>query len=320
MHVAGENVEARWRALWDASPQRSSFSRLDYVRAVAAAADLEVGVHFVEEDGVPSAGAAVTWRKRGPYRIVTVPPFTPFTALMLRAGVAASDVHSRSSSFGALLRDLERSYDAVQIHLHPSISDVRPATWGGWDARPLYTYVLPIERDADVTAGWSNGAARNFHGARSEYELVEGREAAAAALALCRESYARHGRSAPLPLGALKNLVAATTALSRPYAVRRLGGERRIDAAVILLSDAGRAYYWIAGGRPGNGMTVLIGELLSRFDPAEVALFDFVGANTPTIAEFKRRFGSRLETYYSLRYYGRRDLRLLYMLRGLISS
>ena len=320
MHAAGETVEERWGALWDASPQRSPFSRLEYVRAVAAAADLEVGVHFVEEDGVASAGAAVTWRKRGPYRIVLVPPFTPFSALMLRGRVPASDVHSRSSSFGALLRDLERSYDAVQLHLHPSIADVRPATWAGWEARPLYTYVLPIERDANVTDGWSNSTARNFRGARSEYEVLEGREAAAAAIALCRESYARHGRSAPLPVGALKNLVAGTTTLNSPYAVRRLDGERRIDAAVILLSDAGRAYYWIAGGRPGNGMTVLIGELLSRFDPAEVALFDFVGANSPAIAEFKRRFGSRLENYYSVQYYARKDVQLLYMMRSLISS
>lgn len=315
MPAATEKVEERWGTLWDASPQRSPFSRLDYLRAVAAAAGQELSIHIVEDEGSISAGAALTWKRRGPYRMALVPPFTPFSALLLRDQTLASDVHSRSSSFGRLLRELERSYHAVHLHLHPTIRDIRPATWGDWKAHPLYTYVVPFDRDGDAMRRWSASTARNYRTARDSFELIEGPEAAAAAIELCRASYARHGRSAPLSESALKKLVTETTNLHESFAVRRRSDGRPVDAAVVVLNAADRAYYWIAGSRPGNAMTVLIGELFARFDPERVREFDFVGANTPTIAEFKRRFGSTLESYYGLSYYRRKDLELLEVIR-----
>lgn len=315
MPVATEKVEERWGALWDASPQRSPFSRLDYLRAVSAAAGQELSIHVVEDEGSIAAGAALTWKRRGPYRMALLPPFTPFSALLLRDRTLGTEVHSRSSSFGRLLRELETSYDAVHLRLHPTIRDVRPATWGDWKVHPFYTYVVSFERDGDAMKGWSSSTARNYRTARDSFEIIEGTEAAAAAIELCQASYARHGRSAPLSETALKKLVTETSTLHESFAVRRRSKGRPIDAAVVILNAAGRAYYWIAGSRPGNAMTVLIGELFARFDPERVREFDFVGANTPTIAEFKRKFGSTLESYYGLRYYRRKDLQLLEVIR-----
>lgn len=313
------SVEERWRALWEISPQRSPFSRLEFLRAAAGAAGLDLNVHFVDSEGLDTAGAAVTWRKRGPYRTVILPPYTPFSALLLRESTAASDVHARSSPFGAILRELERNYDAIQLHLHPSIVDVRPAIWRDWAAHPLYTYIFPLDDGSGIVERWSSSAARNYKTARDGYELYEGTEAAAAAIRLSVDSYARHGRSAPLSKDALATLIDGTKELSTAYAVRRLDETRRTDAAVIVVADAGRAYYWIAGSLPGNAMTVLVGELLARLSTKE-RTFDFVGANTPSIAEFKRRFGCTLETYYRIVFYGRRDLRFLYMFREFLGA
>lgn len=316
MPVATENVEKRWEALWLASPQRSPFSRLDYLHAVADAAGLELSVHFVGE-GDNEAGAAVTWRRRGPYRSVVVPPFTPVSALLLRDAVPDSEVHARSSPFGAILRELEQHYHAVHLHLHPTLSDVRSAVWRGWKAQPLYTYVRELADRPRVTEGWSSSAARNFRSNREAYEVVTGPDAATAAAALCEASYARHGRTAPLARASLEHLVGRTAGFHAAYAVRRRDGSRRVDAAVLLLMNGGRAYYWVAGSIPGSGMTVLIGELFADLAAGVTPLFDFMGANTPTIAEFKRRFGCRLETYYAIRYYSRLDVALLHHAREL---
>lgn len=309
------HVEERWRALWEDSPQRSPFSRLAYLRAVSSAVGLNLSVHFVDVDGVDEAGFAATWKRQGPYRTVVVPPFTPFSALLLRHRPAESDIHARSSPFGAILREVEHHYDAAHLQLHPSIRDVRPAQWRKWDAHPLYTYVVDLKEGVDVLAGWSASSARNYRTARDDYELIEGIKAVSAAIRLSRESYARHGRTAPLSEDALRRLADGTGKFSRAYAVRRKDASKRVDAAIVTLADAGRAYYWIAGSIPGSGMTVLVGDVLTRLDRQTTQLFDFVGANTPTIAEFKRRFGCRLENYYRIVYYGRRDLQLLHMLR-----
>ena len=79
-------------------------------------------------------------------------------------------------------------------------------------------------------------------------------------------------------------------------------------AGVALLHDGEQAFYWIAGSVPGPSMTVLIGRLLLELKAAGVDCFDFAGANTPSIAEFKRRFGATLTPYFAVT---RRPNRLL---------
>ncbi|MEX0599100.1 MAG: GNAT family N-acetyltransferase, partial [Rhodothermales bacterium] len=99
------------------------------------------------------------------------------------------------------------------------------------------------------------------------------------------------------------------------FAVRHKSSDE-IHAAVVILNDGRTAYYWIAGSRPGDGMTVLIGELLPRLFNQGIELFDFMGANTPGIAEFKRKFGARLVPYFALTRC-REDLTLLRTLRNM---
>ncbi len=306
--------EAAWERLWQDSPQRSAFARLDYVRAAAAAAGLSVALHFVEEDGELAAGAAVTWRKRGPYRAAVVPPFTPYSALLLRSQPSESDIHAQSSALNKILVELERSYDLTILHLHPSVADVRAATWRGWKTDPLYTYVRRAA-ERELLDGWSEGTARAFRAARSDYEIIEGDSAAAAAMRLCRESYARHRRRPPLSVSALEQFVRQTASNHRAFGAVTKDGD--VEAAIVMLSDPARSYYWVAGSRPGHAMTVLVGEVLSRL---ETPVWDFMGANTPGIAEFKRRFGCELESYHRITFYSRKDVALLHHLRTLFRT
>ncbi len=61
---------------------------------------------------------------------------------------------------------------------------------------------------------------------------------------------------------------------------------------------------------------VLLGHILPRLRDDGIEQFDFVGANTPSIAEFKRHFGPVLTPYFYLEKITRPELRLLYRLKG----
>ena len=305
-------VQDRWRALWASSPQRSPFSRLEYVRALGDATGLRVGVHFSE-----GAGAAVTWRRRGPFREVVLPPLTPFSALLLEAHPRDSDVHARTSALETILELLEREYDGVHLHLPPSIPDVRAAQWRGWTATPLYTYCA-TESGPD---GWSAGTARTYRAGRDDYELVEGTEAAGAAARFVAASYGRRDRALPLDERSIPALVERLkeAGLATSFAVRFKASSQMHAGIVLLRAETdSNAYYWIAGSRPGSGMTVLIGEVLAHLFRSGVETFDFVGANTPSIAEFKRRFAGRLVPYFRLIRYDRRELKILHIFRKML--
>ena len=134
---------------------------------------------------------------------------------------------------------------------------------------------------------------------------------------LCAESYRRHQRNAPAAESQLVALIQQlqTAGAARVFAATA-SGENAPSGGVIVLHDGRTAHYWIAGSRPGPAMTVLLGKLLPRLRDEGLEVFDFVGANTPSIAEFKRHFRPRLTPYYHVEKISRLELRLLQCLRN----
>jgi hypothetical protein len=291
---------ARWGELWERSPQRTPFSTLTYVRALAATLRLGGEIHLVEEGGLDAAGAVALWRRRGPYKEMVLPPVTPFSAFLLRSVPDESSYHDRGSPFEALLGLLQARYDSVRLRLPPQLTDVRPAQWRGWRTRTYYTYHVPLE-EGDPVERWTSSARRTFRRGEEMYHAIEDPAAGHLVAHLCSESYARHNRRPPLSQDRLEVLI-ERLALDRNVRLfvvsPRSGGDPEGGLAVLL--DGHIATYWIAGSRPGPAMTVLLGVILRQLQQDGLHVFDFVGANTPSIAEFKRKFGSVLVPYFHL--------------------
>lgn len=317
--VDDERAQARWEALWAASPQRSPFSALPYVRAVAEVIGVQVEMHLVEDEGTDAAGALVLWRRRGPYRQVVVPPFTPYAALVTRDAVDEAAVHARRSPLEALAHALERRFHLLRFALPPAFTDMRPFLWRGWTARPFYTYHLPLAGPEPLAARWSSNARRTYQKEAGGFRLDEpsGRDAAATVAQLCAGSYARHGRRPPLDAGRLGDLIvrAREAGLVRLFTVTPEGADRP-SGGLAVLHDGREAAYWAAGSEPGAAMTVLLGKALPHLCRDGLSRLDFVGANTPSIAEFKRRFGPILVPYYRVETVTRPELALFFRMKG----
>lgn len=313
-------AQTLWSELYEQSPQRSAFATLDYLRAVAAAAGRPLELRIALEGGRPVAGTGLLWRRRGPFREVLVPPFTPYSALLLATSDDEAAVHGRRSVLELLLAHLERHYDRVRLHLHPSVIDVRAAQWRGWTVRPFFTYVLDA-RDPAGERRWSSSTRRRFERSRAAYEVAVTSSRAADVARCCRMSYERQGRRLPVAPQALEHLVATLAAAGHADVLTATlmattPGADAPEGALALLRDDRSAYYWAVGSLPGDAMTVLLGSAAAHARSLGLCEFDLVGANTPSIAEFKRRFGPELRPYYALTFERRRVLRILSALRG----
>lgn len=307
-------AQARWRVLWEASPQRSAFSSLPYARAASEAFGAACEMHLVADEEGDAAGALAFWRQRGPYREVVIPPLTQYGALLLRQTPAEAEVHARRSALEALLAALEARFAVLRFFL--AITDVRPASWRGWRVQPVYTYLLPLDDD-DLPGRWSSATRRTFRKHGDAYRVQERADAAPAIVHLCAESYRRHGRRFPADAPRLLPLVDTLRdeGQVRLFTATPTEGETP-EGGLVVLHDGRTAHYWIAGSAPGPAMTVLLGHTLPRLRDDGLQQFDFVGANTPSIAEFKRHFGPALTPYYYLEKITRPELRLLYRLKG----
>lgn len=321
--LPAEDIDTQhaWRALWEKSPQRSPFSQLSYARAVSDALDFSfsvIGLFSDPDRDELLAGAILFERQRGLYREVVIPPFTQYSPVLFAGQIEDTLIHARASSFDLLLETLENRYGKVALHLHPTLRDVRTMNWAGWNTKPLYTYTLELNNEEQLLADWSSSTRRTFRKSRSDYHIEESPVSASDIVNLCSSSYARHGRSFPVKDTAAVKMIdrMQQEGCARLFTATDHRSEK-IEAGLAVLHDGETAYYWIAGSQPGNAMTVLLGTVLPMLYRDGLRRFDFVGANTPTIAEFKRRFGSQLVPYYRVEKVMHPALRLLFRFIGI---
>ena len=293
-----------WNVLADTCSQASPFAHLAFAEAVRE--HLGIGYRLIavpDADNNIRAGVMAFERQVLMQRRAVTPPFTPFTSVLFAAGPSEHEITSGISAYEPLLDALEERYGYADLRLHPSLTDVRAISWRGWNVQPFYTYCLNLGDESEVLERWSAGARRTFLRDRPLYEVVEHPNGIEEIVELCLGSYRRHGRDLPLEPERLAGLAAHLQTRGRARAFTAYpvaGGEA--EAGVVILHDRTTAYYWIAGSRPGSAMTVLLGNVLPRLHRLGLRRFDFMGANTPGIAEFKRRFGPSLVSYYRIQF------------------
>lgn len=281
--------DARYAAHWARSPDRSPFSHPAALAAFAQAFGLPVSVLAVEAGGEWTAAVPVFKKKKGPFVASALPPLCPVHRPLLAAPLAEAETHARTSPLDNLLSRLDGETDQATLAL--GAGDLRPYLWAGWTVTPRSTYRLDLADD--VEAGFSSSTRRTIRKESGAFECVEDPALASEAVRLMLASYARQGSDLGLSEPALVGLAEALqdAGLARTFAARRGG---TTEAAIIAATDEHTAFYWIAGSEPGPAMTVLLAHTLRQLAEDGVETFDFVGANTPSIAEFKRRFGPTL--------------------------
>lgn len=318
LSVEDAAVREAWQRLWEKSPQRSPFSTLAFAEAVSRHFGLDlslIGVSSECRERVLEAGALLFHRKRGPYRETVLPPFTPYSAVLLDDTTDGAAVHDRQSPFEVLLSGIESQFGRIILHLFPSVTDVRPASWRSWRVRPLFSYTIPLDPEETLIARWSESARRTFKKGREAFIISEETDLSETIVGLSAQSYERHRRGYPAEIEAIRRVMdeLCEQQLVRLF-IARSKSEGEPKAGLAVLHDGKTGYYWIAGSLPGDAMTVLLGCVLPRLRGDGLERFDFVGANTPSIAEFKRRLGAELVPYYRAEKETRPELRLLYRL------
>ncbi|WP_412068191.1 GNAT family N-acetyltransferase [Rubrivirga sp. IMCC43871] len=288
MTVRLSPADPRYAALWDASPDRTPFAHPAALAAYADAFGLAPAVLAVEDEGALLAAVPVFEKRRGPFVAASLPPLCPVLAPLLAAPLGEADTHARRSPLDRLLAGLGDAVDQATLALGPG--DLRPYAWAGWALTPRSTYRLDL--GDGPAAGFSSNVRRTVRRDADAFVVSDDGDPGEA-VRLMAEGYARGDAELGIDLGAATGLAQAfvTSGLARTFAATRDG---TTEAAIVVASDGRTAYYWIAGSTPGPAMTVLVADVLARLAAEGVAAFDFCGANTPSIAEFKRRFGAQL--------------------------
>ena len=307
------DVAARdaYAALAAVSPQRTAFAGLAFADAACAAFTLTGRIALdVDASGQAFIGALLFEKRTGPFLRAVVPPLVPYTGPLLRDSVGLAS----AARVGAFLAAVTARYDAVAFQLPPSVGDVRPFTWAGFDATPRYTYWG--ETAAGLAAPYvrkmvrENGPARADGSVRASGTATRiDADAAPDVVRAMQRSLARAGRPLPIDAACVERLVRGLVAAGAARIVVAETTAERVGA-VAVLADGRTGHFWAGAGEPGPSMLLMMAEAARGLAADGVGAFDLVGANIARLSTFKRRFGLPLAVYYRVVWTGSRALRL----------
>lgn len=295
---------AAWDEFVRTATGRTVFSTSEWLECAQQAIGRPVRIYGCYHKGNLVAGVTGIERKQGPFRLYTTPDLCPHGGF-LYAPVAsespAKPESEHSSATKVLAAFLTRRYHSVQLAHAPAIVDMREFIWSDWEVQPRYTYYIPLD-DPEAIWGRMERRVRTVirkaenegfgcrQGADTEqlrrlYELV----------------YAGQPGRAPVAPEVVERFAAAAQqkGLTETHLVESTSGEAA--SIVVFAHGIDCVHAWVAGADPafreGGATSLLYWKFLEQ---ANASRFDFVGANIPAIAFFKRGFGGELVAYSSV--------------------
>lgn len=182
--------------------------------------------------------------------------------------------------------------------------DVRPFSWNDFDATPLYTYFLDIDRpEEELKRSFSKSLRRYLDPDDPErYDISTlGTDGIRFIYEQTRARYEAQDKRLRVPLDYVIDLFETVpNGRIHPY-VATVDGERA--SGILVLEGQSTIYYSIGGGKPD--IEYPINDLLhwriirdARERGAET--YDLHGADSPRISEYKAKFNPELRAYYDL--------------------
>ncbi len=196
-----------------------------------------------------------------------------------------------------------------QVHLPPSIQDVRPWQWAGFQVHPRYTFVVDFPFRRDVMS--KQVRARIRHCERDGYR-VERTTDMAAIFSCIKAAELRNNYNLGLQL---EDLLLARSLLGDDHLIGYVGYSPQGDPASATLNlhvPGTTAVGWI-GGTKSEYLTSGIADLVEAVSydglaELDATGLDLCGANLPGVAAYKSSLGARLVPYYSIEGYSPRRL------------
>lgn len=257
----------------------------------------------VYRNGQLMAGLSGIETQRAGMRRFSTPVLTPHGGLLLAPVVGKGPAKAESEGQRAaelLIVHLRQEYHHCVLAHAPAVGDMRPFTWAGWEVRVRYTYQMGL---GDREGLWERLERRT----RTVIRKAEGkgfRVLPTEDMALFRQQYERlyahQGGRPPVDAGVAQRFAEAACRAGLARGLKVESTEGQVVAVVIFVCGAEGSYAWVAGADPELNHTGATSLLYWKYFEQEQGRFDFVGANLPAIAFFKRGFGGELVPYFAV--------------------
>jgi GNAT acetyltransferase-like protein len=208
------------------------------------------------------------------------------------------------AALSALALRIRNECRSAKLDLRPGWSDLDPFVRSGWLAEQRFTFVSDLTSDVDRAAAPAvRRRARIAASAGVEFDALV---APADFVDIWRRNCIRRNIGVFLDPEALTALLARIVIDGMGEILGARLPDGRLAAANAILYDDDFAYFWLSGfdpQEPHRGASNQLCHLRTlRRAGQRVDRFDWLGANTPGVTEYKASFGPSRVGYFRLRY------------------
>ncbi|MDX9758014.1 MAG: GNAT family N-acetyltransferase [Bacteroidota bacterium] len=287
-----------WESLRSASVEATVFTSARWLTTLAAVFNRDPAALVAMRGDRCLAGTPLLTHQRGPLRVAAPLPIT------LYAGIVRTPL--ATEALVPLLAAIEQRYHFVSLGARWSDEDHRILRTRGWITRSRQTLHVRLGDSQAVWEGYSQSLRRKLRHIPDGGFVLDHDPSTATIVAMFEQSYRRHGVRPPLPPSALERWLHELRECGLAHCFAALHPDGRPAAVRVVLRDDATVYDWLAGADLAVAPSAshwLVHHILERFSSQGCTLFDFMGANTPGVVDFKRGFGGTAVPYMDAEWY-----------------
>jgi len=248
-------------------------------------------------------------RKFNIFPIIIPPSLTPINNIVFKE--RDTRFNSKRESyyfrvFSQIIEFLEKYYKIISFTFPINFVDVRPFLWKNYREEIRYTYFSDISDLDNVFSNFDSDIIRRIKKTKElSFQIDTGKDITniETFYTLQELSFRKQHHHFQLTREQFIDFLKVLTSKEKAK-VYTIHLDQKPVASHVILFDKNIAYYWLAGSDPlylKTGINqLLLWEAIKDIRKTGIKCFDFVGANTSTIAKYKGTYNFKLYPYFNL--------------------
>ena len=311
----------QWDAFVKQSPQSTLFHTINWANLVQRVfkRDFQILVLFKKKQIV---AGILFWPKKVLFiNTITHIPNTSYQGPLYgkSAGSKTSSINSEYQKQSAILLEyLTQNYQLIDIPLSPHINDIRPYSWENFKVEAAYTYHFEITAFDILQQQFSQDLRRKIKKSDGQGIRFKTSGDCKPLTRFVIDSYKESASSPAISADLIQKFMASAIQNGLGSLYYQYLDDQPISGIFVLEDDT--TVYALFAGISAKKRKVTNNELLHAFvlqQPQYIGRqFDFLGANTKHLEQFKRSFGGDLVPYFKVSFKSNKTISSLFYARS----
>ncbi|MGM0503187.1 MAG: GNAT family N-acetyltransferase [Bacteroidota bacterium] len=243
------------------------------------------------------------------FPIIVPPKFTPYNNLLIKKR-DTKYVSKKESNQLLIIEEISnfliKKFKFITLSFPPGFKDIRGFLWNGYTEKIKYTYLEKIKNIEEIQECFEPSLKRQIKkGLKQNYKISYdfNNNEIGISYQLLKTMQKKNNKKRFLDYSEFENILKILHAKNSLLLCNIYNEDTPVYSNIIII-DQSTAFYWLAGGNYNfynTGLNqVLLYNILNKLNQLDCKTFDFIGANTDSIAKYKSTYNFNLTPYFSV--------------------